>query len=303
MQVSCHTQVNCVEPVQLHRQNADWRCFENGMALELLLQLGIWEDCASPWSIGSKVCETVLAPFFHGICSAVGAQLVGGGVGPVKLLAEPLQVTCFGVKDSWPHPSSPVVFHLVAEQVLLGDHSWEENLKRPGQQWKNLLHILLGQTGLGKSTYEHLSLTHTPLAQQAPAGACPNNSEAETASPLKINFEEVVWSLSSKSKPWPETQTWMESTSVKGAPSPWRSHGIGNWLGLLPWIISFRSGDIWGLESWLFQKQTNSSSVQDIFPSKSLSCRWRIHSCGSSKLTSALQQHADFFPLSSSSLP
>jgi hypothetical protein len=69
-----------------------------------------------------------------------------------------------------------------------------------------LLHSLLGQTGLGKSTYEHLALTHTPLAQQAPAGACPNNSEAETASPLKINFGEVVWFLSSKSKPWPEAE-------------------------------------------------------------------------------------------------
>ena len=39
-------------------------------------------------------------------------------------------------------------------------------------------------------------------------------------------------------------KTCMESTSVKGAASPCRSHGIGNSLGMHSLIISFSAGDI-----------------------------------------------------------
>jgi len=127
-----------------------------------------------------------------------------------------------------------------------------------------LLETLLGHGQLWYSSDQQLAFTHTPLGKQASAGACQTNIETE---PLdrKYTMGGAVVSCIQFGNHGLKLKTCMESTSVKGAASPCRSHGIGNSLGMQSWIISFSAGDIRGLESWLLQKRSNSSLVQVAF--------------------------------------
>ena len=91
-------------------------------------------------------------------------------------------------------------------------------------------------------------------------------------------------------------RTWTESTSVKGAPSPCRTYGMGNWLGSDPSIILFSSGVIWGLLIWPLQNRANSSSVQVMLCSNPFSWAQSTQRCGS--ITAVSSSFSTCFPFS-----
>lgn len=140
---------------------------------------------------------------------AVRANQICCCIWKAELLSKPIQIPSDTPQHSSPHPFSFHAVQNLAILVFLGAHPFPEHLPRPSQCLHDLHPSFFCGGQLGNSSDEELAFRHTSFYLML--------------STCKL------------------------STSVKGAASPWRSHGTRSWLGFAFRITALSSGVICGL--------------------------------------------------------